>query len=282
VLTEVKAYSSWQSAPTLLLDDNGRAETDLIQIRNIEGLNPVSASVNGSPLAVVDGISFTGTNVLSRNILLTVGLNPNWSTWSYEALRRLLYSYFMPKSLIRLRFLSDDLVPVEIEGYVEDVSVNQFSKDPELVVSIICPDPYFTAVDPEIITGESMHMEGDFETIEYDGNIDVGIQLKVSQVSGDIPELIVVQIGDPAITHFVMEASVDLSTDLEMSSIPMHKYVRNINLDTGIITNLLSKVHIEEGSQWPTLQPGENHFHILTDVGEQIFQLTYFERFGGL
>jgi hypothetical protein len=282
VLTEVKAYSSWQSAPALLLDDNGRAETDLIQVRHIEGLNPVKASINSSPLAVIDGTSFTGSNVLSRNIVLTVRPNPDWSTWSYEALRRLIYSYFMPKSLTRLRFLSDDMVPVEIEGYVEDVSVNQFSSDPEMLVSIICPDPYFTAVDPEIIIGQSIHEEGDFETIEYDGNIDVGIQLKVSHVSGDPPSFIAIQIGDPAITHFMMEASVDSSMNLEMSSVPMHKYVRNINLDSGIITNLLSKVHIEEGSAWPTLQPGENHFHIITDQGVQDFQLTYFERFGGL
>ena len=53
MLTEVKAYSSWQSAPTLLLSDTGRAETDLVQIRNIDGLDPVKASVNTSPLGLL-------------------------------------------------------------------------------------------------------------------------------------------------------------------------------------------------------------------------------------
>jgi hypothetical protein len=43
VLTVVKAYSAWQSAPTLPLSEDGRAETDLVQIRNIDGLDPVTA-----------------------------------------------------------------------------------------------------------------------------------------------------------------------------------------------------------------------------------------------
>lgn len=282
MLTEVKAYSSWQSAPALLLDEMGQAETDLIQVRNIEGLNPVKASVSGSPLAVIDGTSFTGTNVLSRNIVLTLGLNPNWTEWSYEALRRLLYAYFTPKSLVRLRFSSDDLPDVQIEGYVEDVSVNQFSKDPEFIVSILCPDPHFIAVEPEIITGQTIHEMGDFETINYNGNVPAGILLEVVYVSGSEPESIAIQIGDPAITHFMVDASVNAMKYFQMSSIPMNKFVQNVDLNLGTIVNLLDNIHIQQGSAWPTLEPGENHFHVITDTGVQDFTLQYYERFGGL
>jgi hypothetical protein len=282
VLTEVKAYSSWHSAPTMLLEEDGRAETDLIQIRDIQGLNPVKAAINGSPLAVIDGESFVGANVLSRNIVLTVRPNPDWVTWSYESLRRLIYSYFMSKSLTRLQFLSDDMPTVQIDGYVEDVGVNQFSVDPEMVVSILCPNPHFTTVEPEIVQGATIHEEGDFETIEYNGNIETGIKCRVDYVSGTSPSEIIIQIGDPAITHFMVETSIDANSYFEMSSVPMNKYVRKIDLTTGVITNLLDKVHIEEGSQWPVLQPGENHFHVVTDVGEQEFTLDYYEKFGGL
>jgi len=282
VLTEVKAYSSWQSAPVLLLDENGRAETDLIQIRNIDGLTPVKASVNTTPLASVDGASFSSTSVLSRNIVLTVHPNPNWGTWTHESLRRLLYSYFMPKSLVLLQFYSDDMPDVGIEGYVEDISANLFSDDPEYLVSIICPDPYFTALEPEIVTGQAIHEMGMFETIDYNGSVESGIHLKVTYTSGASPMEIAVQIGDPAITHFMVETSVDATNYLELSSVPMDKYVRNVDLDTGVITSLLSNVHIEEGSNWPFIQPGENHFHVITDEGEQDFVLTYYERFGGL
>lgn len=282
MLTEVKAYSSWQSAPALLLDEMGQAETDLIQIRNIEGLNPVKASISGAPLAVVDGSSFTGANVLSRNIVLTIGLNPDWQIWSYEALRRLLYSYFSPKRLTRLRFSSDDIPEVQIDGYVEDVLINQFSSDPEFLVSILCPDPHFVAVEPEIVQGQAIHEMGDFETINYNGNVPAGIFVEVVHVGGSEPSFIGVQIGSPAISHFEVEASVSATKYFQMSTVPMHKYVQNVDTSLSTIINLLDKIHIREGSAWPLLQPGENHFHVITDVGNQDFTLKYYERFGGL
>jgi hypothetical protein len=270
------------------LSDTGRAETDLIQIRNIEGLDPVNASVNTSPLGSVDGEAYVGSNVPSRNIVLTIRPNPDWDEWSYEGLRRLIYSYFMPKRSTKLVFYSDDIPPVEISGIVESVEANLFSKDPELLVSIICPDPYFTALVPEVITGQSVRSGGVVHTIDYDGNIEAGIHVKVSAVSGSAPTVIGIQIGDPTISYFTVEASVSSSMYFEMSSIPMQKFVQNVNLlpvgDTGsgVITNLLSKVHIEEGSAWPVLQPGESDFSVITDQGVQDWELTYFERFGGL
>lgn len=278
MLTEVKVYSSWRSAPTLVLDPDGRAETDLIQISNIDGLDPVKASVNTSPYGSVDGASYTGSSVLSRNIVLTLKLNPDWNTWTYEKIRRLIYSYFMPKLITRLVFYSDDMIPVEILGIVESASVNPFSKDPEILVSIVCPNPYFQALDPTIYTGPN----GEVKTFEYGGNVETGIIVKVTAVSGSAPTTIDVQLGDPKITYFGVDATVDGSKYFELSSIPMRKYVQNINMGTGVIENLLSNIYIQEGSLWPTLQPGENEFQIVTDHGVQDYMLIFYERFGGL
>lgn len=280
MLTEVKAYSSWQSAPTLPLSDNGRAETDLIQIRNIEGLDPVKASVNTSPFGSVDGEAYIGSSVLSRNIVLTVHPNPDWDAWSYEGLRRLIYSYFMPKRSVRLVFYSDDIIPVEITGIVEDVAANAFSKDPEFLISIICPDPYFIALNATVILGEAVRPGGDVIDIDYGGNVETGVYVKATYESGSVPTSIGIQIGDPAISYFDVVAGVSATKYFEMNSLPMQKFVRNVNTNTGVIANLLSAV--KEGSSWPTLQPGENAFSIITNVGVQNWELSYFERFGGL
>lgn len=281
MLTKVKAYSSWQAAPVLALSDSGRAETDLIQIRNIDGLDPVNASVNTSPFGSTDGTSYTGSSVLSRNIVLTVHPNPDWDEWSYESLRRLLYSYFMPKRPLRLVFFSDDIVPVEITGIVESVSANQFSKDPELIVSVICPDPYFTAVNPEVITGQAVRSGGAVENIAYDGTVEAGIHVQLFHAADPAPSSIGIQVGDPAIAYFSIAASVDPTKYFEMNSLPMQKFVQNVTLSSGVITNLLSKI-VKEGSTWPLLQPGENSFSVITDKGAQDWELRYFERFGGL
>lgn len=277
MLTEVKAYSSWLSAPTLQLDADGRAERDLIQIRDISGLDPVKASVSTSPYGSVDGSSYTGSSVLSRNIVLKLKPNPDWNIWTYEKLRRLIYSYFMPKLLTRLVFYSDDMVPVEIYGIVEGVEVNMFSKEPEIQVSIICPDPYFTALDPTVITGQN----GEVKTFDYNGTIEGGMIVQVTHVSGN-PTSIAIQIGDPKISYFAVVADVNSTKYFELCSIPMQKYVQNVNIGSGVIDNLLSYVYAQEGSLWPTLQPGENEFKIVTDDGVQDFQLIFYERFGGL
>lgn len=286
MLTEVKAYSSSPSAPTLLLSDTGRAETDLIQIRNIEGLDPVKASINTSPLGDLDGVSHVGSNVPSRNIVLTIHPNPDWNVWSFESLRRLIYTYFMPKQLTRLVFYSDDILPVEISGIVESVEANLFSKDPEFLVSIICPDPYFTALDPIILTGQTLRPEdrvdGEVEVIDYIGTIPTGFYVKVIFISGSVPTVIGIHTGDIAspIVGFTVNAGVSGSLYFEMNSISMKKFVQNVNIGAGVIDNLLSEVH--EDSLWPILLPGENKFSVITDVGVQDWELIYFEKFGGL
>lgn len=282
MLTEVKAYSSWRSAPTLPLLDGGRAETDPIQIRNIDGLDPVKAAVNTSPLGSVDGTSYVGSSIPSRNLVLTLHPNPDWELWTHESLRKLIYQYFMPKRPTRLVFYSDDMGPVEISGVVESVGVNIFSKDPEYLVSIICPDPYFTALEPTVITGNTIRYGEDPIIVDYKGTIESGIKVKITAVSGPNPEDVTIQIGDPKITLFGVAAGVDSSKYFELSSIPMQKFVQNIGIDTGVITNLLSKVYVQEGALWPTLQPGDNEVMITTDVGVQDYELSFYERFGGL
>lgn len=280
MLTKMQAYSSWLSAPELTLDDAGREETDLIQIRNITGLDPVKATVNTAPFGSVDGAAYTGSDVATRNIVLTVHPNPDWADWTFESLRRLLYSYFMPKLQTRLVFYSDDMPPVEIYGYVEDTNVNQFSSDLEMQVSIICPDPYFTAVEATVITGQSTRDNSSPTKVPYDGSIATGINVQVLRRTDPSPTTIGVQVGSPALSYFNVTAGVDASKYFLVNSLPGNKYVRNVATANGVITNLLSAV--QQGSQWPILQPGDNNFSVITNQGGQDFQLTFYERYGGL
>lgn len=281
MLTQLEAYSSWESAPVLPLSDNGREETDLIQIRGCTGLDPVKATINTSPFGSVDGVAFTGATLpTGRNIVLTLHPNPDWKNWTYESLRRLVYSYFMPKLLTRLVFRSNDMPPVEIYGYVEDCNVNQFASDIEIQVSIICPDPYFTAVDATVITDRTSNGTTPL-SVQYDGSVEAGINVEVDRFSDPGPTFIAIQIGEQIISYYRVAATVDATKYFVMNSIPGSKYVRNVTWNTGVITNLLPK--LQQGSQWPTLKPGENDFSVITDTpGNQDFRLTYFERYGGL
>jgi hypothetical protein len=186
----------------------------------------------------------------------------------------------MPKLQTRLVFYSDDMSPVEIYGYVEDTNVNQFSQDLEIQVSIICPDPYFTAVSPTIITGQSDRDNTTPATIVYNGSVATGINVELTRLSDPAPTSIGIQVGDSALSYFNVAAGVDSSKYFLMNSLSGNKYVQNVAFGGGTITNLLPKV--QTGSQWPILQPGSNEFSIITDQGGQDYQLTYYEKYGGL
>lgn len=286
MITKVKAYSAWNSAPILPLDVDGRAETDLIQIRNIDGLDPVKASVNTSPYGSVDGASYVGSSVPARNIVLTIHPNPDWDNWTFEELRRLVYQYFMPKQATRLVFESDDIDPVEISGFVEGCENNIFSKDPEILVSIICPDPYFTTLEPIILTGQTIDFGEVGSIVQYEGNIETGFKLKITHAADPAPTLLSVQTGAlsiPGTSYINIEATVDDTKYFEMSSVQMKKYAQNVNVSGGAITNLLSKISVAQGSMWPTLKPGENEISVIThSAAAQDWELSYYARYGGL
>src|SRR5678816_2690021 len=156
MLKTVQVYTTMPGVEILTLDPLGVPEDDPVQVRHIEGLDPTKANISTLSYAAIDGDAFLGSNVPSRNIVLTLGPNPDWSTWTFESLRQLIYSYFIPKySTVQLVFDSDEVGIVQISGIVEDVLANQFTKDPEYIVSLVCLDPMFTAVTPDTVSGLS-------------------------------------------------------------------------------------------------------------------------------
>lgn len=283
MLTKVQVYSEWHSAPALLLDPDGRAETDLIHIRNITGLDPVKASVNTSPLGSVDGSSYAGSSVESRNIVLTLRPNPDWNDWTYTTLRQLLYQYFMPKRLVKLVLTTDEFPPLQISGIVESVDPNIFSKDPEFVVSIICPDPYFMSVDPVVFTGKTIPIGGASVPISYNGNVEAGIYLKVrAQVGQPNAANIAIKLQNPETTILSTIAVVNPTTFFEMNTVPNNKFVQNVGIGSGVATNLLPVTILVPASQWPIMESGSNQLSVITDAGLHNWELDIYERFGAI
>jgi hypothetical protein len=277
VLTTVRAYSSVKSVDKLLLADGGRAETDFLQVTNITGLGPVDASITTVPFGTLDGDSYSGSSVSRRNIVLTVKPNPNWVDWTYEKLRRLLYTYFMPKALVKLVFETDEIDPVEILGYVESIDPDIFSKAGEIQISVICPYPHFTSVEQVTVIGSTDATEIE---LNYDGSIETGINLEVRYNSGvSNPTVTIYGLSS---TPFQVGTTVSDNNYFVMNSVPGNKYARMIEDFEygGVITNILSDVY--PGSDWPMIEPGLNTFSIETVPGVQDFVLRYYKRYGGL
>lgn len=255
---------------------------DPVVLRGIDGLGPVKAEITTTPSGTSRGATYQGSSTGGRNIVLALGLNPDWMTQTVSNLRQLLYRYFMTEQWVKLRFYSDELPTTDIEGYVESFEPNIFSQDPEIQVSIINPKPDFVEIDATIYRG--VVGDGtDQMVVDYVGTVSTGIEIRVDRsielpaYSG--PLTIRVENSDGIQEIAVDPVTVDTTRSYKMSSVQGQKRVQTESLiSPDDVINLLK---VKNGD-WPVLQPGENLVSVLAAAPGQVWTLAFFNRFGGL
>lgn len=114
---------------------------DEYQIIRIEGLNPPEAQVNLVPLVAMDGARYNSARLETREIVITIRLNGE-----VETNRLRLYRYFRTKGKVTF-FYANDTLDVSIEGYVSAFEIDHFSAGETAQITILCPYPYFSALD---------------------------------------------------------------------------------------------------------------------------------------
>jgi hypothetical protein len=284
VITKLEVFSAQPGAPELSLG-GFFPNLDPVQIRDIDGIGPVKADITTEPFATGDGELMNGDpTVGKRNIVLKLGLNPNWVDQTMASLRRQLYRYLLPKSWTKLRFHSDDMAVVDIEGWVETFDPNMFSEDPEIQCSIICPKPDFIEPDATIYYGIVDDGTSELE-FEYDGTVPTGFEVRVNHAVANVaytgPLDISMQQEPEAPQVFAIDpVTIDGSSHLKLSTIKNAKRVQKVDNSDGEVTNLLMRVTDE--SVWPEIKPGTNLFKVAATETGQAWTLAFFNRYGGL
>lgn len=283
MITKLEVFSAQPNAPELSLG-GFFSNLDPVQIRDIDGIGPVKAEISTEPFATGDGELYQGASVGKRNIVLKLGFNPNWVDQTISSLRRQLYRYLLPKAWTKLRFFSDDMPTVDIEGYVESCDPNMFSEDPEMVISIICPKPDF--IEPDATFYYSVVDDGTAEfEFEYIGTVETGFELRVNHtvdnVAYDGPLNISMQ-REPELPQLFTVDPVSIAGEkhFKLTTIRNAKRVQSVSNLDGEITNLLSRV--SDASVWPIIQPGTNLLKVAALESGQAWTLAFFNRFGGL
>lgn len=143
-----------------VVSTGGQAKNDLLPlgnagilpffITNIDGLEPVKNTLNFTGSVYKPGNYFNSSHAEPRNLVLAIGMNPVSSyTYNFEEMRSRIYTIFQPAIPVVLEFVSDKFPDgVRIMGYVEDISPSIFTEKPEVQVSMVCPDPYFSDKNP--------------------------------------------------------------------------------------------------------------------------------------
>jgi Phage tail protein len=282
MLTKMEVFSpSLLSIPAFEFDDNGNANLDKIQIHDIAGLDPVTAAINTSQYGSIDGSYYTGSSVGQRNIVLSVGFHPDWNDYTMEDLRMILYQYFMPKRQVTMQFESTHLPEVTIDGFVESLTPNIFSQDPEIQISIICPNPDFVAIESLEIDGVvSAITPVTFTPIAYEGSIETPMDVTIKTSAGGTytGNLYLMNYGVEQDT-FTVAVALTSSAYVEFNSADGARAIDSVA--GGVHTSLIKT--IGSTATWLKLNPGLNNFAIASATpANQRWVMTYNPRYGGL
>lgn len=257
--------------------------SDPVHIRGVDGLGPVKAELVSTQSGSGRGEIPQGSSVGKRNIVLTLGLNPDWEEYTISSLRQLLYRYFLPTQWCKLRFFTDDIGVVDIEGDVESFEPNLFAQDPEMQISIICYKPDFVSADATIING--VVDNGTIESVfDYIGSVGTGFELRVESATAnpDYTGKFTITVKAPLTPQIfeVTPVTVNVLKYFKLSTVRNAKRVQTISVADGSITNLLGGMTTL--SVWPEIKPGENAFSIAATENGQDWTLAYFNRFAGV
>lgn len=277
MLTKVEISTDQGATLELLLGDPSNGYL----VKEIEGLDPVKATIVSSSRATMDGEQYQSSRRESRNILLKLGLDADQTTETVRTLRKRLYSYLMPKSNVRLRFHveegdGDDLI-VDIYARVESFDSPSFTKEPEATISLICHQPDFYVPTPVVLSGMTVADSTEF-IIDYEGSVETGILISML-LERDLSEFVVHHRPADGSNRSLQFSEPLLAGDiLDISTVSGQKGA--IRTRGGLPESVLYGV--SPYSNWITLFPGPNAIRVYSEGAPVPFLIEYTTKIGAI
>lgn len=141
-------------------------------VKQVDGLGPPEVDVR------IDQHLYLGRQPADREIVLRVGLNPEYATGETPAsMRQDLYGLLTPgaSDLIAVKLMNGPNILMQQSGAVKNIEINPFAKDPEVQITIDCLTSYFAA--PAQVTFVPP-LRSTF-TVPYAGTVSTGFYLEL-------------------------------------------------------------------------------------------------------
>lgn len=247
----------------------------------IEGLTPPQATINSSVNATTDGSKINSARVESRNIVIYTTIEGD-----VEANRINLYKYFPVKKTIKLYF-NNGSRNIYISGAVELIECDLFSNKQVAQISIICPQPYFKAVNDlvSIFSDVSPLFSFPFsvaksgvefsaittnvrKVIVNNGDVETGVIIKLFAI-GTVVKPIIYDVLKR--THVKLNFTMQPSDTIVINTNMGEKSIELIR--GGISYNALG--YMLPDSSWFVLEAGDNVFTYDAESGNSGLQLTF-------
>lgn len=241
-------------------------------VTSVQGLTPPPTIINTATAGTIDGTFFNSARVEQRNLVITVVLNGD-----IEANRQKLYTIFPRKTKCTVYFKNKNR-NVKIDGYVETLEADLFTQREQVQISIICPRPYFEALNT--LYNE---LSKTLALFQFPFNIETPVPFSEFM---DQPVCRLMNTGDAA-CGTIIEVDVNSSVSgLKIVNTTSHEYFElnytfaandrviintgsgqmGVKLQSGgLITNLLN--YVTQGSSWLKILPGLNVFTFTLSTG---------------
>ena len=234
---------------------------------HVSGLTPPKADINTSPAGSIDGTFYNSARANQRNIVITLVLEGD-----IEANRQNLYRIFPDKSLCTVFFKNENR-DVQIEGYVEVVEGDLFSKREQMQISIICPRTYWQAlgvVSYELSTtlrqfefpfsiaetpGVPLSSYDQYPQIHIynDGSVQCGFTATI-EIGGSITDLALYNLTTQQKLQLMSSVTLAAGDTVEISTMPGALHIRRIS--AGQTSNLIN--YLTSDSEFFGLAVGDN------------------------
>lgn len=246
------------------------------QIADVEGLDPVPATLVSTSFPGIDGEQYQTAKRGPRDLVIKLDLEPN-GVETVTSLRNRLYSYFMPKAPVSLRFRQDSGLEVDIQGVVESCKSSLWQQEATADISIRCFQP--DLVDNRRVTLEGMSVSDSTNTvIEYPGTVESGTVLTLN-VNRTLASFTVYSRGEDNILRQLDFSHPLLAGDqLVLSSL---RGAKGITLTRGGVASSVLYGRSPQ-SAWIEFFEGDNQFRVYAPGDPIPYVLEYVVRYGGL
>jgi hypothetical protein len=273
MLTKIEVEDRQGHTLVLPLQDSTSGYT----IKDIDGLDPVKSTIVFSSFAQLDGSQFQSSRLENRNIIIKIGIESYYGAATVREMRQALYAYFMPKTTVNIKVFIDGVEFAYIQGQVESCEAPLFSKDPEVVVSLLCFNPNFIGAENVIVTGNTV-ADATEQTIDYEGTVETGFMLELA-VNRSLSAFTIYNRRPGGETwEFAFTAPL-LTNDVVLIN-TLSRTKQAILTRAGNVSSVLYGV--APTSSWPNLWPGENFFRVLATGAAIPFSIDYIPKYGGL
>lgn len=246
-------------------------------VQSIEGLDPVPANIVSSSFARLDGDQFQSARREKRNLIVKLGLEPDYTDQTVEELRNNLYRWFLPPRNANFRFFTDNNPLVDISGRAETFDCPIFVKEPVATISILCLQPDF--YEPvEVSIAGSTTPGTTMGNIQYGGSVDTGIVFTLNINRTLSAFTIYHQPEGEQVRTLLVNGQFVAGDVVQISTTPGNKYA---TLTRGsVVSSML--YWVSPYSDWTRLQPGANALRVSAEGAAVPYTIKYTNKHGGL